>query len=228
MYNLDYRKMKRPLVLTAILTMMVLSSYAQRPFRLTFVANPQFSWLTSDSKSVSNDQAHLGFDYGVEADIFLGNESYALTTGLTMNQTGGNLIYQTGQDFTFAGESLPSGTQIEYRLKYLEMPLAIKLRSKDFGRLNIYAQFGLTNWLNIKSSGTSSDGTLNDASINDEIKMFSMGLNIGFGIEHDLGGNNALTAGVIYNNGFTDVTSNPSVKDNTNLKTLRFRFGFIF
>ena len=220
--------MKRPLVLAVVLTMMAFSSYAQRPFRLTFVASPQFSWLTSDSKSVKNDQAHLGFDYGVEADIFLGSESYALTTGLTMNQTGGNLIYQTGQNFTFAGESLPSGTQIEYRLKYLEVPLAIKLRSKDFGRMNIYAQFGLTNYLNIKSSGTSSDGTLDNTNISDEVNMFNMGLNIGFGLEHDLGGNNALTAGVTYNNGFTDVTSNPSVKDNTNLKSLRFRLGFIF
>ncbi|WP_025863263.1 hypothetical protein [Prolixibacter bellariivorans] len=62
--------MKRPLVLTVLLTMMAFSSYAQRPFRLTFVANPQFSWLTSDSKSVKNDQAHLGFDYGVEATSF--------------------------------------------------------------------------------------------------------------------------------------------------------------
>jgi hypothetical protein len=184
--------------------------------------------MTSDLNEIDNYKNNIGFNYGIETNIFWGSENYAITTGLTINHAGGNLKYNTDSNFEYAGEILPSGTSIKSNLKYLEVPLALKLRSKDFERLNFYTQFGITNLFNLKSEGTSSEGTLEASNLKDEFRFYNVALNVGIGIEYNLGENNAITCGAIYNNALLDVTSNRMLEDNTNMKIIRLRMGFIF
>ena len=212
------------LVLTFLLVINL--TYSQKRFNLTFLASPQVSWMTSDSKEVKGDKSFLGFGYGVEGDFFLGNENYSILTGLTVSTAGGSLLYRRA--ITFDGIQLPIGTKVDYILKYLEIPLAVKMRTKDFNRLRFYAQFGLTNWINIKSRATTSDHSFEKDAIKDEVRLYNIGLNVGAGVEYDLGHGNALTGGIVYSNGFTDVTTNESINDAATLKVLRFRMGFIF
>jgi len=113
-------------------------------------------------------------------------------------------------------------------MRYLEIPLALKLRSKDFTRTRFYAQFGLNNWLNIKAKATTSDGSFNKTTIDGEIPFYNIGLNVGGGVEYDLGNKNYLTGGIIYTGTFIDNTTNQTVTDNTTLNSLRIRLGFVF
>lgn len=212
------------LVLTFLLVINL--TYSQKRFNLAFLASPQVAWMTSDSKEVKGDKSFLGFGYGVEGDFFLGNENYSILTGLTVSTAGGSLIYR--QPILFSGTQLPTGTKVDYSLKYLEIPLAVKMRTKDFNRMKFYAQFGLTNWINIKSRATTSDHSFEKETIRDEIRLYNIGLNVGAGIEYDLGHGNALTGGIVYSNGFTDVTTNSTINDATTLKVLRIRLGFVF
>lgn len=201
---------------------------AEKPFRLTFLASPQFSWMKSDLSEIDNYNNSIGFNYGVETDIFWGSENYAFTTGLTINNIGGDFMYDTDGDFTFAGKSLPSGSSINFKLRYLEIPLALKLRSKEFDRFNFFAQFGIANWFKLKSESTSSEGTIKAGNVKDEFKFYNIALNIGAGVEYNLGENNAITFGLIFNNGFLDVTNNEELNDVTSMKIFRLRTGFIF
>ncbi len=216
----------KKLVLLLTLLSLTAEGYSQKSFSLTFLTSPQVTWMSSDSKDVKADGSFLGFGYGVEGDFFLGNESYSLVTGLTVSTTGGSLIY--GTSTLFDGAQLPAGTKVDYFLKYLEIPLAVKMFTKDFNRTRFYAQFGLTNWLNIKTKATTSDRSFQKEAVSDEVRFYNIGLNVGGGLAYDLGHGNALTAGIIYSNGLNDLTTNSSVSDSVLLKSLRFRFGFVF
>jgi len=201
-------------------------TYSQARFNLTFLASPQVSWLKTDSKDIKGNGSFVGFGYGVEGDIFLGSDNYAITTGMTVSTVGGSLLYHTS--IPFSGKTLPAGSKVDYLLTNLEFPLALKMRTRDFNRFRYFAQFGLTNWLNIKSRATSSDRSFQKERISDEVRFYNIGLNIGAGLEYDLGHGNAITGGLVYSNGFTDVTTNKSIDDATTLKSLRFRVGFVF
>ena len=212
------------LVLTFLLIFTV--TYSQKKFNLTFLASPQISWLKSDSKNSGGSGGLMGFGYGVEGDFFLSSENYALTTGMTVSTVGGSMTYR--QSVPFSGKVLPIGTKVDYYLTNLEFPLALKMRTRAFDRFRYFAQFGLTNWLNIKSRATTSDGSFQKERISDEVRFYIIGLNVGGGIEYDLGHGNAFTGGLVYSNGFTDVTSNAGINDAATLKVLRFRLGFVF
>ena len=216
----------KKLILVFTLFTVTTVTFSQKRFNLTFLASPQVSWLKSDSKEIKGDGGFLGFGYGVEGDFFLGSENYAITTGMTVSTTGGSLVY--GQVIPFGGKILPAGTKVNYYLTNLEFPLVLKMRTRDFDRFRYFAQFGLTNWINIKAKASSSDGSFIKETIQDEIRFFNVGLNVGAGLEYDLGHGNAISGGLVYSNGFTDATTNNSTNDATTLKALRLRVGFVF
>ena len=168
----------------------------------------------------------LDLDMVLKVIFFVGSENYAITTGMTVSTVGGSLIYN--QPIIFGGKSLQPVTQVKYYLTNLEFPLALKMRTRDFNRFRYFAQFGLTNWFNIKAKASTSDGQLQKETIKDEVRFYNIGLNVGAGLEYDLGHGNAITGGLVYSNGFTDATTNIDSKDATTLKSLRLRVGFVF
>ena len=205
-------------------------THAQRTNRLSFTVSPSINWLSSDKQGVENGDVKMGFDYGVNADFYFDEESkYALSTGVLISSTGGNLSYYQGtDDINFAGEIFESGTSFRYKLKYVEVPIAIKLKTSDFHRWSYWGQFGFSGAVNIQAKAESSDGTLTKKNINDEINLFNLALNVGVGSNFDLGGNNAITLGLIYKNGFVDVTSNNQFDDKTTLNSLVLKLGLVF
>jgi len=217
--------MKKLIFVITLLSVFTVS-YSQKRFNLTFLASPQVSWMKSDSKEIRGESGYLGFGYGVEGDMFLTSPNYAITTGMTVSTTGGSMIFR--QAVLFDGELLQANTKVNYYLTNLEIPLVLKMRSRDFNRFRYFAQFGFTNWLTIKARATTSDGSFQKDAINDEIRFLNIGLNVGGGLEYDLGHGNAITGGLVYSNGFSDVTNNSSVTDVTTIKELRIRLGFVF
>jgi hypothetical protein len=199
---------------------------AQRIVSFTFITSPQITWMNSGSNQVSNGASHLGFDYGVEGDFYYGSDRYSITTGLTVSSIGGSLEYKV--PIIFSDKSLPAGTSVDYSLRYLEIPLVLKLRSKEFNRTRLFAQFGLNSWINIRAKASTSDNSFINETITGEVRLFNAGLNVGGGIEYDLGNKNYLTAGLIYTGSFFDATSNQTVTDKITLNSLRIRLGFVF
>ncbi len=181
--------------------------------RFSFVINPQISWFSSDHENINSKGSLAGYNFGVIVDRFFG-DNYAFCTGLTINTNGGKLNYP-------ANGQTPAYTQ-EYRLKYLEIPLGLKLRSEDIRRTNFYGRFGLSPQINIKAV----DG--NEKNISDEIRFFDLGYHLGAGIEYSFGGRNALMMGILFNNGFVDVSKNGSFNDKSIHNRFVFEFGFIF
>ena len=216
----------KKIIFFSLLTLSYSMTVAQRDVAFTFIASPQITWMKSGSNNVINGKNYLGFAYGIEGDVFLHSDRYAIITGLTVSSTGGSLRYKI--PVSFSDKPLPLGTAVDYRLRYIEIPFALKLKSKDFNRTRFYAQFGLNNWLNIKAKATTSDGSFYKETVNDELRLYNIGLNVGGGIDYELGHRNYLTVGLIYTGTFFDTTSNQTLKDITTLNTLRIRLGFVF
>lgn len=220
--------MKRA-TLFALILLSVSHAFSQVKPSLSFSASPSVNWLSSDSKGVESNKARMGIDYGLNADFYFDEDSkYALATGVLINHTGGNITYYKDGGVSFAGQTFASGTTFTYRLRYIEVPLAIKLKTSDFQRWSYWGQFGFSSFINIQAKGDSSNGSLEKAGINDEVNLFNLALNIGVGSNFDLGSNNAITVGIIYKNGFTDVTSNKMFKDRATLNSVVFKLGLLF
>ena len=113
-------------------------------------------------------------------------------------------------------------TDVTYDLKYIEIPIGIKLITNDFRRSRYYAQFGLYSQFNIQARNG------DKKAIGDDINFFEMGYNLGGGIEYSLGGSTYLTAGLLYNNGFMDVTNHSGIDDKATLNRVTIQFGIIF
>lgn len=224
------KQIRNKLWLLAFVILVSQPAFSQRKTRLSFTGSPSINWLSSDMQGVESGKTTIGFDYGINADFFFDEENrYAFATGLLINNVRGNLrYYDDAGEIRFAGEKFTSGSQFRYRLKYVEVPLTIKLQTSQFRRWAYWGQFGFSSYVNIMAKGDSDDGLLDKHNIHDEVSLFNLALNIGVGSNFDLGSNNAVTIGLIYKNGFLDVTSNEQFDDKTTLNSVVLKLGLIF
>ncbi len=199
------------------------ASGRESDYRFAFVLNPQVSWLKSDHSGADGNGNLMGYNFGVEMDKFFA-KNYAISTGLTINTTGGKLRYNQDTNIKIGSEDevLQAGESLEYRLKYIEVPLSLKLQTNDFQRTSYYGVFGMSSQFNIKTN----DGS--GKNINDEVRFLNLGYQFGGGLQYSLGGDAYMKFGIVYNQGITDITNNSQIDDTTILNRLVFNFGIIF
>jgi hypothetical protein len=220
--------MKR-LILSVLIVAFALSGFSQKHVRLSFIGSPSIDWMSSNNTLSKSERITLGYDFGLNGDFYqTEDERYALVTGLQISNLGGELTYLTGSDIRFSGTTLPNRSQIKYRLRYLEVPIGIKLRTDQVRRVRYWGMIGMSPMVNISATGFSNNGALYKSKISDEVNPFNLAMNIGIGFDFDLGGNNSVTAGLIFQNGLTDVTTDNVVKDKTVINSLKLKIGMIF
>lgn len=223
------RKTMKRFILSGFLIVFVLSGFGQKHIRLSFAGSPSVNWMSTNNPDVDSEKITFGYDFGINADIYFSqDERYSLFTGLMIVNTGGEILYRTNSGFQFAGKFLTENTKIKYRLRYVEIPLAIKLKTNQFHRIRYWGQFGLSTMINIESKGDSNDGTFNKSNFSDEINLLNLAMNVGIGLDYDLGGSNSISTGLIFQNGLNDVTTNNSFDDKTILNSLKLKIALIF
>lgn len=222
-------------------------------FRLGFKASPNISWLSSDNANVTVSEKSLKFGYGLNFDIFFA-ENYAIGTGVNVNNMGGTLSYfkkyVSGDDIEIGtNNSVTGATQIveitrDLTLKYIQIPLTLKLKTNEIGYITYWGQFGLGLNMNMKAlsnddldymyyqtndgsglSGLNVSGRSNESfskvDVKDDINIFSSNLIFAAGIEYSLSGNTSLLAGFTFQNGFTDVLGSEGIaKEAGNMPSL--------
>lgn len=175
-------------------------------FRLGLTAHPTLGWIKPEvgkSNSIS-----LGFSYGLLGDFNFA-ENYSFSTGLTITTINGKST--EARNLTVPANS-PSSSQAEfelkYKLQYIEIPLTVKLKTTKMNEIRWYGQFGLSNDFKVGSKlDTKTNGQPEIKDGPADVKFYRAGLIIGAGGEFDISGNTSLAAGLTYNNGFTDITS---------------------
>jgi hypothetical protein len=189
--------------------------------------DPQLTWLNLDSRNVINDGVAMGVNGGLVIDSYF-QKNYALETGILIGTQAGSAKYGQETIITAFGEkdTLPPGTIIDYRMNYLTIPLGLKLKTNQIGYFSYYAQLGFTSQFRLKAHATSSDGTLEKSDIADEIFFFNLAYHFGAGVEYAISEDTAIALGIVYHNGFIDLTENENAKVYSRVVSLRL--GVIF
>ena len=191
------------------------SSY--KPVSLGISFSPNISWMRYGDTEGFSGTAGMGFSYGLLADFAVA-ENYYFSTGLLINQ----LWSDTSVDVPNVPgyNSLPG--KLQYRLQYVEIPLAVKLKSAQRYHRSYYGKFGFSAGLKI-SGKERVDNESNRRNI-DQANLFRLGLQIGGGLEWQLDHNLRMMTGLTFNNGFTNAGDLGEPKNSY----LSLDFGFFF
>ncbi len=178
----------------------------ERKIRFGLQLNPHISWLTANTSDLESEGSKLGLTYGLSTEFFL-TKNYLFSTGLFIASLGGELAYE-GIYEDNNGVSVPSSIQQTYSIKYIEIPLTLKLRTNEIGYITYFGQFGLKSGFKFKSTSDFSYADINNSpkieGVNtaSDIFFINMNLTVGAGIEYSISGNTTLMLGLTYNNGF--------------------------
>jgi hypothetical protein len=184
----------------------VKSDTEERKLRFGLQLNPHISWLTPNTAGYESEGAKFGMTYGLAAEFFL-TKNYLFSTGLFIANLGGEVSFE-GIYEDNNGANIPSAVKQSYGIKYIEIPLTLKLRTNEIGYMTYYGQFGLKSGIKFKSTSDFSYSDINNSpkieGVNtaSDIFFINMYLTVGAGVEYNISGNTSLLLGLTYNNGF--------------------------
>lgn len=168
--------------------------YEKAHSRLALTFNPNIGWLKYENGSKA--KAKPGYSYGLVADFGF-TRNYYFSTGLLINAINSSI--SAGNAMDTEGDYKDFSRNIY--LKYVEVPLTIKLKSEENQVGRFYGQFGFTGGFKVSGKEQLPSQTTKTSISGADI--FRIGLLIGGGAEWRLSNNLALLTGVAYNNGFT-------------------------
>ena len=219
----------------SLLVLLLLAAFgsvlnAQQNIRFGIHADPLACWFTSDNKDVINDGARPGLNFGLTFNKYFA-ENYAFSTGINLISSGGNLVYNDTIDLMLNNTTtvLP-GNRVSYKVKYLSVPIGLKLQSNQIGYVTFFTDLGidpkfvLGGKAEIPSIGIEKENAM------DELNIFNIGYHITAGIEYSLGGTTALVFGLSFDSNFIDITKENGTQpiDKILHKMLAFRLGINF
>jgi len=200
---------------------------------------PNLSWMRPTATKSDNGEFSVekgggktGFTYGLMAEYYFAR-NYAVVTGLQINSTGGKINVTRVNPGAY-GPNQVQRADFDYRLQYLEIPVALKLRTDDINGFRFFGQLGVTLGINVGKKATYSvDYTDNDTVLrtaaDEKIKLTAKGtlkspvapimlaMNIGAGAEYPINRRLTAYAGIFFNNGFTPDATSPQNFDNGKL-----------
>lgn len=212
--------MKKHFLLLTLLLAFGSASMAQGVrFGLKF--SPNLSWAKPDAQDTENSGSRFGYSFGLLIDVPIGsNENYAFSTGLLLNNTGGKYTapYTYSNGDTLNPILTTEDVETTLKLRYIEVPLTIKLKTNEIGYITYFGQIGFGTAFNIRAKADvetiDASGELSlieDEDYGDLTNLFKASLIVGGGMEFNISGDTRLMAGVQYNGGFTNALD--GVKD---------------
>ena len=246
--------MRKIVAIAAFLLSLSTINYAQESLssnlRLGFQLSPTFTWLSTDNARINNNGTNLGIKLQVLGEKYF-QENYAITIGLgfAFNQ-GGTLKYdEAGRywprsieeaDYPFIDgvSQFPAGVNLKSSIQYVEIPVGLKLRTKEFGYLRYFVEPQFILGIQTQARGTAKgNADFDGINIKNDINALGLSWGLGAGGEYGISEKTAILFGLYYQNIFTDVTSDkgPSSDPNNSddeskasLNGLTIRLGVLF
>jgi len=160
------------LIITGLFVFLIvgLSSGQDRKFQLGVIGSSQISYLNTNQQNASGGSA-LTFGFGALLEYNF-TERYSFNTGFEFVRRGGSLEL--------------NDTTARYRANFIQIPIQIKMRTRQFGYNTYFAEMGFA--LGFETGEEVSwepERIFKDASL---ISLFDATFRIGLGWEYDLGG----------------------------------------
>ena len=185
-------------------------------FRLGLTTSPSIAWFKSETDNYNSEGVRFGISYGLLSEFILA-EQYTFATGIQVVYFGGKLSYPESDE---VGTEFPS-LERTYRLQNVEVPLTLKMKTREIGYNTYFARFGFGVSANLTSKAddvpfnptTTARGAETTNEIKGQIPLFRVSMIVGIGFEHSLGGTTALVTGINFNNGFTNILKGTTLED---------------
>ena len=198
----------------AIIMVIVFGLNAQKQFQLGLQVSNKLTWLNTAEKSVITDGIRYGggvqfmFDYNI-------TENYVFSSGIGLMGIGGKIQYVDSLPYFETRDSIygiPPYSVITNKIEAFTIPLTIKLRTNDIGKLRIYGRLGVNTHIRSKAKGDinivnqQQVNFLEGENITNEVSMFVLSSPIMAGIEYALWEETRLIAEIGYDHGWTNVS----------------------
>lgn len=200
--------------------------FAPPSFRMGLTIGPNLGHLASRDLAHQPTGTGFGLSYGLQLD-FLFDETYAFGSGLNIFTVNGTEEHFVVSDTTILA------VERTIRNQYVELPITLKMRTREFGYTTIYGRFGAGLGINLRSNVDTrtaerwrkypppavpptadpsgwqlfpSEFTTEPVAsdFSDTTPLFRPSFIVGLGAERRLSGRTALVAGLEYNVGFTN------------------------
>ena len=210
---------KTVLLLGLVLLLGTYTARAQtKAFRFGFKVAPLVSWMKPNTEGYESDGSSGGFAWGLVTDISL-TDNYFIQTGVGMNFLGGRLIFKDKYDYVNDGGAevtlSEAGIERKYNIKYLSLPLVIKMKTNRFGKLSYFGKFGTETGIRLSAKGIDRVSPVDenlkpfDYSKNladeKEVNLISETLIFAAGVEYSIDESTSILGGFQFGNGITDV-----------------------
>jgi hypothetical protein len=234
------RKIMKKIFAAAFLTLCFAGSlYAQdfKKFKIAFKISPNASWMAPQNQFLEAAGSSIRFGFGANVDIHF-TERYAFGTGLNIDDNGGKLKYLQAIERVNDDDKMTQyiiERERDYRIKNIEVPITLKLRTNEIGYITYWGQFGVG--VSYRQSAKANDtdrylmefddtedvqayvtsvrefDTFEQLQVKDDIVALRAALIVGAGIEYNVAGSTSVLVGLVFNNGFTDILTGNAIEE---------------
>lgn len=246
---MKYYHQSKGYLIAFTLIFLTLASNAQdeKNFRFGLQFSPNIGWMRADSKNFDAGKSKLGYSYGLIGDFRLGN-SASFNIGFSITSLNHGIIVDSIT--TKPTDKVPISKTFyevtyDYKTKYMQIPLTLKLRTNEIGYITYYGEFGFEPSFVYRVKADVDPDIFgdpeqsNDRGVNDDGEDFA-GANfkednvisirgsliVGAGIEYKLSGNTSFMAGIRFDNGLTNTLSADGTKGFNNYIALNLGVMF--
>lgn len=195
-----------------------------------------FSWYKADSRNLSEGGLKMGYSYGLMAD-YVFQQNYSISAEFLVSGINGKMKFK--DSLTYTKNSIPKkvpNVEYEYTVKYVQIPLSFKFRTKEIGSIKYFAQFGIAPGIRISSkvqingngmpwgederanikTNKGSDESFEPEEFDDDVSFINLPLLIGAGVEYNISGNTSLYTNIRFENGFNNILKSKDKRSTLN------------
>lgn len=196
--------------------------------------SPSFSWMQSEAAVVNGNGVNLGLKLAMMGEYYFA-DNYAFTSGLGFAfNHGGTLRHDRPSSFwNLEGEF--ANADVKYSVQYIEIPLGLKMITREFGYLRYYGEPFVMLGFRSQARGTRSGGAgfaaQNDVAIKEFVNGAGLSWGLGLGAEYSLSESTAIVGGLYFQNMFTNMVKKGSVQPTdvkANFDAITLRLGILF
>lgn len=203
-----------------------------KPYAFGFKVAPAIGWVHADTKEYTGGSA-LSFSWGFVSE-FNFTENHCIATGINFVFSNGKITYPDKRNGT---ETVTVDRKL--RVKYLQIPLTLKMRTTEKNNMRFFGQFGLGTGFRLRATGKDEYSLNNGATVSEtnnidgDISFLRESLIVGLGAEYRISSGNMISVGLTFDNGFTDILSgnnkvDSSIKPKATSSLVEMSVGILF